>query len=238
MIRVAAAILAPLLVLSPHAVSAVTLSLEGSPGAYTSHTLNSSYEVANPWKGFDLPLIDNLGGDGTLISVLKYGVKGVENGLSVSGPATATYMYLGSEAGFYNSLKSTDGGALLFQNHDPAYNVGYASGPFSLGAGLLPFMFVSNGGPSVANDGLASWEMNIGYFLLSKTSALVYLDDWGAGPDSDFDDLVFRVDVAPVPLPATLPLLFGGLGMLGVLGWRSKRTARGRGHGAVPSSTT
>jgi len=35
----------------------------------------------------------------------------------------------------------------------------------------------------------------------------------------------FRIDAAVIPIPATLPLMVGGLGLLGLLGWRRKRMA-------------
>lgn len=36
---------------------------------------------------------------------------------------------------------------------------------------------------------------------------------------------IFEDTPAPTPLPATLPLLATGLGAMGLLGWRKKRTA-------------
>ncbi len=36
-------------------------------------------------------------------------------------------------------------------------------------------------------------------------------------------DISRRVAVAAVPLPATLPLLAGGLGLMGLMGWRRRR---------------
>ena len=43
----------------------------------------------------------------------------------------------------------------------------------------------------------------------------------------DFDDMVVRIAAAPIatPLPGALPLFAGGLGALGLLGWRRKRKA-------------
>ncbi|MCB1332332.1 MAG: spondin domain-containing protein [Roseivivax sp.] len=38
-------------------------------------------------------------------------------------------------------------------------------------------------------------------------------------------DLVATITVAPVPLPAALPVLAGGLGLLGLFGWRRRQTA-------------
>jgi hypothetical protein len=45
--------------------------------------------------------------------------------------------------------------------------------------------------------------------------------DWSIVPQVSFD-----LDPTPTPLPAALPLFTAGLGALGLLGWRRKRTAR------------
>ncbi len=40
-----------------------------------------------------------------------------------------------------------------------------------------------------------------------------------------FDDVITGGSLAPVPLPAALPLFASGLGILGLFGWRRKRVA-------------
>lgn len=62
-----------------------------------------------------------------------------------------------------------------------------------------------------STDGLASFQM-IWYETQRVDAALKV-------KDLDF------VDVAPIPLPAAMPLLLGGLGALGVAGWRRRRKA-------------
>lgn len=44
-------------------------------------------------------------------------------------------------------------------------------------------------------------------------------------PFGDFVGVNLTIDLAPVPLPAAFPLFAGGLGLLGLLGWRRKRMA-------------
>ena len=55
-------------------------------------------------------------------------------------------------------------------------------------------------------------------------SVIVGYDDSGAGPDFDYDDLVARIDVAPIPLPAAVWLLAAGLGGLGFVARRRRAT--------------
>lgn len=211
--------------------SAASLSLLGWDGsatdAYTTHTLNSSaskFDLDNDGAPYT-SLTGNNGIDGQVVQVLMAGNKSASNGLYVDGPATVTYTYLGKEAGFTNRLKLSAGDTTIFQTSSTAR--GAVSGPYSiLAAGLLPFKFTSEGdAKSVFNNGLAGTGMNIAYLILSATSALVFLDDFGAGPDSDFDDIGIRIDIAAVPIPAGVLLLGSGLALLGALGRRRKAAA-------------
>jgi hypothetical protein len=47
----------------------------------------------------------------------------------------------------------------------------------------------------------------------------------GVDPDANGFTWAIELQVAQTPLPAALPLFAGGLGALGLLGWRRKRTA-------------
>ena len=63
--------------------------------------------------------------------------------------------------------------------------------------------------------------------LIDATTAIALFDDGGAGPDRDYDDIVMKISVAPVPLPPAI-LLFGTA--LAGLGWLRRRAA---GKGSV-----
>jgi hypothetical protein len=76
--------------------------------------------------------------------------------------------------------------------------------------------------PNDSTRGMGYWLSQAG---LMANQAYIGLDDGGAGPDSDYDDLVVLVTVngvTEVPVPATVALM--GLGVLG-LGLRRKLSA-------------
>lgn len=203
--------LAAAAVLAPAIASAATLTLSGTT-------------TSAPLANYDL-LPDY---DGTRIEFITGDVKSASNGLSVNGPALITYTYLGSEAGNVNYSASV-GGVALFDESTPV-NTASTAIPQASG-GLLDFSFgtsapagsvgqIFNAGKAVPN----SSSYAIGYFELSATSYVLFFDDIASG-DRDFDDFVMRVDVAAVPLPAALPLLLGGVGVLAAVGARRKRRA-------------
>lgn len=159
--------------------------------------------------------------------------------ISLSGPANVTYTLLGWEAGFSNAFTtpggsfSTEGNAGHLSNleFDP---LGIAS--ISIGnvaSGLLSFSFTSGLPGSVANGGANLDVLNSVNFFASfggggsattGTSLYLFLDDAGGRKadgvtdDDNHDDLVVRVDVTPVPLPAGIWLFATALGGLGLLG--------------------
>lgn len=146
--------------------------------------------------------------------------------------AKVTFTRLGSEAGYENSLiyganSLTDAAGGNF--FDP---LGIDS--FSVNnvlAGLLGFSFyTSGGGLSVANGAnpdntKPAPSPGVNFFAsfvgdargTSGSSLYLFFDDDGANNDDNHDDLVVRVDVAAVPVPAAGLLLAGALGGLAAL---------------------
>lgn len=146
--------------------------------------------------------------------VLGAGVAGLFGAnLWLNGPAQVTYTYVGKEAGWTNRFEAAGGSAFVTGSSR-------SGDSFSLlqnVAGYLDFSFLTRAG--LVDNGSNSVRSVPSFFTqrLSSGSVMIALDDGGAGPDSDFDDLVLRVDATSVPEPATLAVLGAGLLFLGVI---------------------
>ena len=146
-------------------------------------------------------------------------------GLHLDGPARVSFTFLGKEASWTNVLAVTSAG------WDPIFNtgadaVGTASGQFILGSGLAFTLKTLGLAPSFAIDGGAVGDVGLAFSAIFNNgrSVIVGYDNSGAGPDFDYDDLVARIDVAPIPLPAAVWLLAAGLGGLGFVARRRRAT--------------
>jgi hypothetical protein len=147
----------------------------------------------------------------------------------LEGRASLLVEFLGYEAGYANSF-SFAGGGFSSETDDPTPgdNSEIFAAPPSYRtdtlAGLLHFVFSTSGGgapKSVANatnpNKSGKHGTGINFFASivgdpgahSGRSVILFFDDNGANGDSDYDDLVVRLSV--VPVPPSLPLLLGAL---------------------------
>ncbi len=184
-------------VLAGSAASAVTFSVSGGD----AYTLPGNY---NPTPGSP----DITAG----AEVRRNGV------LSLDGPGKVTFSYAGTEAGYHNRFTAGSGS---FDNKSGPNN------PFTLmfGAGALPFAFSTESpAGSVANGASTGYYKSIALFQKSASVVFALFND-GATSDKDYDDMVVRMEVAPVPLPAAAWLLIAGLGGLGAVARRRAATA-------------
>ena len=126
------------------------------------------------------------------------------------------------------------------RGHSTLYNTTSFTGPTSFGSGGAPISATSDTGPLVGLGVNPSLFLSVpqGYLSgnLSDSATYdgatftslgvtpgTYTWTWGSGDSASS----FTIDaVATTPLPATLPLFAGGLGALGLLGWRRKRKAQ------------
>lgn len=146
--------------------------------------------------------------------------------INVSGPARVTYEFVGSESGYDTSLFANFlGGSGLVTESSGSSASGYVGA-----AGALDFGFRDNHGGLVHNTAGASMSLlsNPSFVVLGRrlplsgaTSYLLGFNDSYRG-DADFDDLVVRVSVAPIPEPSTYALMLAGLGAVGFIARRRR----------------
>ncbi len=190
-----------ILIFSTTAVSAATLNFFGTGQTH----LVTRNDVSNQFN--------------TTIDIITGDQKTTQNGLFLelaSGPAAVTYTYLGAEAGNSNFSASMDG--QMFNNRGSDVSVvGEQITTIQQTSGLLNFAFGTfapvNAIGKFLNNALAypaSPEFAMGFARIDANSFFVLFDDIASG-DRDFDDLVMRIDVAPVPLPAGALLLLSAL---------------------------
>lgn len=182
----------------------------GGTGAASAATLSLVGDYAN-----DYVVTGNDFGYNGKLDYISGLAKDDTNGLFLSGPATVTYTYLGKEAGNTNYAKDASGEFFTTASVAGATHV-----VTQLVAGLLEFSLGTSAPLSaigvIDNNGFAlpaSINYAIAFQKLTETSYVVLFDDVAAG-DRDFDDLVLRVDIQPVPIPAAGLLLVGALGGL------------------------
>lgn len=139
--------------------------------------------------------------------------------LTVAGPKTVVYTFLGKEASFSNVLLNN--GSIVMNDAvvGSTTSVANVSGGVDFGfatttAGGTPVSTINNGEANNSIVGIMYFDASA-YNAENNTnfSFLIGFNDFATG-DADFDDYV--IGVQAVPVPAALPLMASALGMFGI----------------------
>jgi hypothetical protein len=152
--------------------------------------------------------------------------------LIASGPLRLTFSLVAAESGFNNALLFD--GVVHIQENVGNGSVDFATGvlngqtfstTIAAGGNFAPLLSFDINGDGVAD--FFSSDDEFGVFadarnLSALTRFYLALDDSGANNDDNHDDIIVRVDVAPIPLPAGGLLLLTALGGMAVVRRRRK----------------
>ncbi len=142
--------------------------------------------------------------------------------LFLSGPASITFYFLGSESGFNNRFSTGSIGltenTALSNNFAAPILIGsavYGGGSLS---GLLNFTSLSAGGvaATVGQDGFGIFLKPGQVNGAGVTEFIIGYDDFIRGADDNHDDFLVRA-VVSVPEPGTWAMLLAGFGIVGSL---------------------
>lgn len=198
---------------------ALTVAFSAGASAATLSLIGTSTATALPSDYSRVGIVDGIFPQvGDIINVYDSATNGgsIGGGVSLDKYATVRFTFLGKEAQAANSVFSLGGTALSNQGAKGLW--------FSVkdGPGALNFLFETiftrgayAGAQSIVNNGtssLAALALGFSDVFNGGQSVIAFLGD-GRG-DRDFDDMIVRIDV--VPLPASALLLLGGFGGLGV----------------------
>lgn len=159
-----------------------------------------------------------------------------DTGLHVasSGMVRVTLTYVGYEAANPNSASSMAAGAdffsttTSFQGQQIIFDQAGGTGTGSLVDLIFSTVRISEGtscnvSNGETNDAVANAiNCQIGFSSIFNSGTSTYAMFGNGLGDSDLDDIVFRVDVSEVPVPAAGFLLVGGLGAMAALRRRKK----------------
>lgn len=133
---------------------------------------------------------------------------------------------------FADTLSSVSGQANYNTNNGALFPVTFTLEAELNGAWTNIFMGVTTGAAFLSNQ-ISNVSFSFGEVTGLRATATgqmpgyVPLNNWALGPG--FNPTVFNFSsVSQVPLPAALPLLAGGLGLMVVAGWRRRRKASER----------